>query len=685
MESLYFRAKNKHVMKYKFINLFFKSISMFYFLLFFCLITSIEIKSESVFTIENMDISNEISSPRSGNWEVTTEKIDPKEYYNKWKEGNEPKIDWKPYFVPGNLSDIYPTPFPKGFTVFIKKEIVLPKDWNSTHISLFIQRIWDRDRTYFNGEKIGGLGRFGSDTVEASYLFRIYDIPNEVLQKGEKNLILIEVQNYLDFKMGILVDNIEIGPSSIIYQDYQNTENLKFSMYTIYFTFSILFFFVYSFQRENLEYLFFGLFNLLFAIYQFTLSQKYTDFDIPYIFIWHLVYYLLPFVFLTFSHFLLRYFHFKYSLFHKFLDGAIFILTLYILYKREISISIIVWSRVHIIIYILYLILCLYYLVIRFRENNSDAKLMLYSFLILIPAVLTDFMINLGIIQLPFIISPFFFFLFDTSLAIVLTNNIEKMRKNIEDLNSNLENKVLQRTQELHQSLQNIQKLKATEDNLHFIIGVSLKETVNDLRDYTNILLQLEFVESEDRQSVINAIYANSEELYLTLENLISWTRIQSEELTFQISSISIRELFLKSIGNLKDKSIRKQINLKIDISELQINTDPDLLTFILRKIFSNALEFTPENGSITFSSIINGKDLYIICEDNGNGIEKERVHKLENEIEFESSDDYISIKSTGLGMKICNRYIKMLKGSLKIESELGRGTKVTIRLPNSV
>jgi hypothetical protein len=49
--------------------------------------------------------------------------------------------------------------------------------------------------------------------------------------------------------------------------------------------------------------------------------------------------------------------------------------------------------------------------------------------------------------------------IFDSSLAVILTNNIEKMRKNIEDLNLNLENKVLQRTQELHKSLQNIQIL----------------------------------------------------------------------------------------------------------------------------------------------------------------------------------------------------------------------------------
>ncbi len=685
MESLYFRAKNKYIMKYIFLNHLFKTVFIFYILLFTSLGLVGELKSESIFQINNLDISNEISSRESGNWEVTSEKIDPREYYQKWKEGIETVKDWKPYYIPGNLADIYPTPLPKGFTVFIKKEIVLPKDWNATHISLLIQRIWDRDRTYINGVKIGGIGKFDSETLEGAFLFRIYDVPNEVLRKGEKNLILIEVQNYFDFKMGILVDNIEIGPSSIIYQDFQNTENLKFSIYTIYFTFSILFFFVYSFQKEKLEYLFFGLFNLTFGFYQLNISQKYSDLNIPSFYLWHLPFYIVPLIFLTFSHFLMRYYDFKYSLYHKFIDGSVLIVSLYLLYKRDMSINMMIWSTVHISLYVLYLILSFYYIIKRFLEHSTDAKLMLYSFLLLIPAIVTDILINFGVVHLPFIVSPFFFLLFDSSLAVILTNNIEKMRKNIEDLNLNLENKVLQRTQELHKSLQDIQKLKATEDNLHFVIGVNLKENVNDLRENTELLLQLEFIESEDKQNVVNSIHSNSEELFLTLENLISWTKLQSNEINVNFSTVSIRDIFLKSIGNLKEKGIRKNITLKIDISEVQVNTDPELLSFILRKIFSNALEFTPENGSITFSSVISGKDLIIICEDNGIGIENKRRVKLENEIEFESSDDYSSNKSTGLGMKICNRFIKILKGSLKIESEIEKGTRVIIRLPNSV
>jgi hypothetical protein len=174
MESLYFRAKNKHFMKYKFMNHIFKAVSIFYFLFFISVIIAPELKSESVFQINNLDITNEISSRVSGNWEVTTEIIDPKEYYQKWKEGIETGNDWKPYYVPGNLSDIYPSPLPKGFTVFIKKEIVLPKDWNATHISLFIQRIWDRDRTYINGVKIGGLGKFESDDLKKEKLEKIF-------------------------------------------------------------------------------------------------------------------------------------------------------------------------------------------------------------------------------------------------------------------------------------------------------------------------------------------------------------------------------------------------------------------------------------------------------------------------------------------------------------------------------
>ncbi len=76
-------------MKYIFLNHIFKTVFIFYILLFTSLGLVGELKSESIFQINNLDISNEISSRESGNWEVTSEKIDPREYYQKWKEGIE--------------------------------------------------------------------------------------------------------------------------------------------------------------------------------------------------------------------------------------------------------------------------------------------------------------------------------------------------------------------------------------------------------------------------------------------------------------------------------------------------------------------------------------------------------------------------------------------------------------------
>ena len=92
--------------------------------------------SESVFQINNLDISNNLNSKLAGDWQVSSEKIDAKEYFANWEKGFELVSDWKNYTIPGNLSTVYSVPFPKNFKVFLKKEIILPNNWSSSHFSI---------------------------------------------------------------------------------------------------------------------------------------------------------------------------------------------------------------------------------------------------------------------------------------------------------------------------------------------------------------------------------------------------------------------------------------------------------------------------------------------------------------------------------------------------------------------
>jgi signal transduction histidine kinase len=640
--------------------------------------------SESAFIINNLDINNNLNSKFAGDWQVSTKKIDAMEYFVAWEKGIESVSDWKNYSVPGNLSSVYPIPFPKNFNVILKKEVFLPKTWNSSHFSLRLGEISDRDITYLNGIKIGSLGRFDDDSMQGERIIRIYDIPTHLLRKGENNLILIEVQNYHTFRMGILNDRVEIAPSSFLYKDFHNEENIKLFFISFYFILAGTFLLLYYHRRERISYLYFAFFIFSFIIYLLQQLEFIYHLNISYHFIEHFTYVFIPILFPLFAQFLYRYFNYNYNIIHKILDLGMILTRIISLFTNDIRFQYTMFEAVVVPMYLGYICLYFYWIIKRALEKNKDAIYMGYSIFLFIGSVIVDIFSTLGLISIPKL-SGIFFFFFVISLAFILFVNIEKMKKYLESLNELLEKKVLIRTTDLNNSLSKLKELKNKEDKLYYILGINLQSSVTEIKDISSLLMKLDSIDNEERMSLVNIIHKRGEELFISLEDLIAWSKIQSGILLAQFEKISLKELTSHSIGILKESAIRKKIKLSFDISDELIFTDKRLLGFILRKIFSNAIRYTPERGFISVSSSKDDKYTYLTIEDSGKGMDEMKLNKVRTAIDYEPNLSDISVRSTGLGMVICNKYINLINGKFEITSYPNKGTKVNICLLNSI
>lgn len=108
----------------------------------------------------------------------------------------------------------------------------------------------------------------------------------------------------------------------------------------------------------------------------------------------------------------------------------------------------------------------------------------------------------------------------------------------------------------------------------------------------------------------------------------------------------------------------------------LEANVDPDLLRQAIANLVKNAGEAIPESGLVKLSARREGEYLEILVEDNGCGIEQERLGRI-----FEP---YHTTKSsgTGLGLTIVYRIVKEHGGTIHVESEPGTGTRFAVRIP---
>jgi cell cycle sensor histidine kinase DivJ len=134
--------------------------------------------------------------------------------------------------------------------------------------------------------------------------------------------------------------------------------------------------------------------------------------------------------------------------------------------------------------------------------------------------------------------------------------------------------------------------------------------------------------------------------------------------------------MVLKARDNCIDLATRMPSDLP------QMTGDERAFKQILLNLLSNAIKFTGEGGSVTVSAQVEGRELALRVTDTGIGIGKDDLARLGNPF-FQAGASYQGRhEGTGLGLSIVKNLVSLHGGEMKVESELDRGTTVSVRLP---
>jgi signal transduction histidine kinase len=112
------------------------------------------------------------------------------------------------------------------------------------------------------------------------------------------------------------------------------------------------------------------------------------------------------------------------------------------------------------------------------------------------------------------------------------------------------------------------------------------------------------------------------------------------------------------------------------------VHADPVRLKQILYNLLSNAIKFTPRGGQVRLTAAADGESLTIAVLDTGIGIRAEELPRLFQEFERIEPASGPMPAGTGLGLAISRRFAELHGGTLTAESQPGRGSTFTLRLP---
>ena len=174
----------------------------------------------------------------------------------------------------------------------------------------------------------------------------------------------------------------------------------------------------------------------------------------------------------------------------------------------------------------------------------------------------------------------------------------------------------------------------------------------------------------------INTILSKIEDETIYLNKIVSDLQDYARDISLNLSLVDVRQLFLDFQLLLK---INEKItyNVKVPMG-IMISADKELIKRVFSNLITNSISSMTEGGILQVNARTEGENTIIELTDTGKGITEDIFLKIFDPL-FTTKP-----KGTGFGLPVAKRLIEAHNGTIQLESHIGKGTTVTIKLPNN-
>jgi len=231
-----------------------------------------------------------------------------------------------------------------------------------------------------------------------------------------------------------------------------------------------------------------------------------------------------------------------------------------------------------------------------------------------------------------------------------------------------------------NEALETISRLR--EDFVHHV-SYELRSPLTNIIGFAQ-LLGTETVGSlnEKQRDYTAHIVRSSGALLAIINDILDLATIDNGALTLDIQDVDVADTIAQAAAGLHDRLIDSQLDLKVQIDPLTgpLRADGKRLRQVLFNLLSNAIGFSAPGQTVTVSATRQGGDIRIVVADQGRGIPAEVIEKVFER--FESHSLGSSHRGVGLGLSIVRSIVELHGGRVELDSEPGRGTRVTAVFP---
>lgn len=241
-------------------------------------------------------------------------------------------------------------------------------------------------------------------------------------------------------------------------------------------------------------------------------------------------------------------------------------------------------------------------------------------------------------------------------------------------------NKFERKNYELRQEQRASTELEQLKNNFVSLISHDLKTPIAKIQGVTDRML-FEHPETPFK-SDLGLLRQYSEELNRYIKSILKVLQVESREFRLSLEVGDINEMIETATEPLIPLAKAKEIEITKHLEPLfSFEGDFNLLKEVVMNVVENAIKYSPKGSRVQIRSFEAGDAIYIEVKDSGPGIPKDELPNVWRKF-VRGKDQDLKTKGTGLGLYLVKYFIELHGGSVDLQSEVGKGTTITLSLP---
>jgi signal transduction histidine kinase len=235
----------------------------------------------------------------------------------------------------------------------------------------------------------------------------------------------------------------------------------------------------------------------------------------------------------------------------------------------------------------------------------------------------------------------------------------------------------------LHSQNERLREVDGLKDELIALVSHELRTPLTSIVGYLELVQEDEDELNQEHRDHLEVVQRNAHRLLGLVSDLLFAAQVQAGRVTLEKDLVNVSELLDEAVAAALPTAGDRQIDITVHASDVaQVMGDRQRLAQVLDNLLSNALKFTPPNGSVVVSMFARDTTVLIEVSDTGLGISPADQKKLFTRFFRAEAAMQKAIKGTGLGLSIVKAIVEGHGGEITVESEEGKGATFRIVLP---